>query len=55
MSVLNGSKLPLMFRNQLGLCKVKPGDQVVLVTDLATRADYVDAAFAAAEIGRAHV
>jgi 2,5-dihydroxypyridine 5,6-dioxygenase len=49
MSVLNGGKLPLMFRNELGLCKLKPGDQVVLVTDLATRQDYVQAAFAAAE------
>jgi 2,5-dihydroxypyridine 5,6-dioxygenase len=46
---LNPAKLPLMFRKELELCKIEPGNLIVLVTDLKTRQDYVQAAFAAAE------
>ncbi len=46
---LNPAKLPLLFKKELELCKIKPGNTVMLLTDLKTRADYVHAAFAAAE------
>jgi 2,5-dihydroxypyridine 5,6-dioxygenase len=46
---LNPAKLPLLFKKELELCKVKPGNLVVMVTDLTTRQDYVQAAFAAGQ------
>ncbi len=45
---LNPARLPLLFRKELEMCKVKPGSLVILVTDLTTRLDYIQAAFAAA-------
>lgn len=46
---VNPAKLPLLFRKELELCKIKPGNFVVLLSDLTTRRDYIEAAFAAAE------
>jgi 2,5-dihydroxypyridine 5,6-dioxygenase len=45
----NPAELALLFRQELELCRAKPGSQIVLVTDLTTRLDYVQAAFAAAD------
>ncbi|MGE0797943.1 MAG: hypothetical protein AB7G13_18375 [Lautropia sp.] len=46
---LNPAKLPLLFRKEFKLCNVKPGETICLVTDLKTRPEYVQSAFAAAE------
>ena len=46
---LNPAKLALLFRRQLELCKVKKGETIAAVSDLATRREYVQAAFAAAD------
>lgn len=49
---LNPAELPFLFKEELKLCRVVAGTQIVLVTDLNTRIDYVQAAFAAAnELG----
>ncbi len=49
---LNPAKLATMFRNELALSAVKPGETIVCLTDLSSRREYVQAAFAAAdEIG----
>lgn len=45
---LNPAELPFLFREELKLCRVTAETQIVLVTDLGTRPDYVQAAFAAA-------
>ena len=46
---VNPAKLPRLFRKQLELCKVKPGETIAVVTDLGTRPEYVQSAFAAAD------
>lgn len=46
---LNPAKLPLLFRRQFQLCNVKRGETICLVTDLKTRPEFVQSAFAAAE------
>jgi 2,5-dihydroxypyridine 5,6-dioxygenase len=46
---MNPAELPFLFKQELELCRVKSGSQVVLITDLTTRSDYVQAAFAAAD------
>jgi 2,5-dihydroxypyridine 5,6-dioxygenase len=46
---LNPAKLPLLFRRQFELCKVKRGETIAIVSDLATRREYIQAAFAAAD------
>ncbi len=43
------AELGFLFKEELALCKIKSGDQVVLITDMNTRQDYVQAAFAAAD------
>lgn len=49
---VNPAKLALLFRKQFELCKVTPGQTVAIVSDLGTRREYIQAAFAAAdEIG----
>lgn len=49
---LNPAKLAMLFKKQFELCKVTPGQTVALVSDLGTRREYIQAAFAAAdEIG----
>ena len=46
---LNPAKLGILFKKEFELCKVNQGETVMLLTDLATRREYVEAAFAAAE------
>jgi len=46
---LNPAQLPAIFRKEFELCAVKPGETVILLTNLNTRRDYVLAATAAAE------
>ena len=49
---LNPAKLASLFRKQFELCRVAPGQTVAIVSDLGTRREYIEAAFAAAsEIG----
>ena len=47
--ILNPARLANLFRAQFELCNVKPGETLALLTDLASRREYVAAAFAAAE------
>src|SRR5260370_36680830 len=44
---LNPAKLATLFRKQFQLCKVGPGQTVAIVSDLGTRREYIQAAFAA--------
>ena len=46
---LNPGKLPSLFRKQFELCKLDKGQTVAIVSDLGTRREYIQAAFAAAE------
>jgi 2,5-dihydroxypyridine 5,6-dioxygenase len=46
---VNPAKLTRLFRQQFELCKVKPGETIAIVSDIATRRDYIHAAFAAAD------
>lgn len=46
---VNPARLPGLFRKQLELCKVKRGETIAVVTDLGTRPEYVQSAFAAAD------
>ncbi|MGE3986556.1 hypothetical protein [Pseudorhodoplanes sp.] len=49
---INPGKLGFLFKKQFEMCKLKPGETVALVGDLATRHEYIEASFAAAdEIG----
>lgn len=46
---LNPGRLTGLFRAQLELCNVKPGENITIVSDLGTRREYIMSAFAAAE------
>ena len=46
---LNPGKLPGLFRRQFELCRIARGETIALVSDLGTRPEYVEAAFAAAD------
>ncbi|HEU4352477.1 MAG TPA: hypothetical protein VFR66_11450, partial [Burkholderiales bacterium] len=46
---LNPAKLALLYRREFEMCQVKRGETIVAVSDLATRREYVQAAFAAAD------
>ena len=46
---INPGKLGFLFKKQFEMCKVKPGETIALVGDLATRHEYIEASFAAAE------
>jgi len=46
---LNPAKLADLYRREFELCKVQPRETIALVGDLATRREYIAAAFAAAE------
>ena len=46
---LNPAKLGMLYRREFELCKVKKGETIALVSDLATRREYIQAAFAAAD------
>ena len=49
---VNPGKLAHLFKKQFELCNVSPGQTVAIVSDLGTRREYIQAAFAAAdEIG----
>ena len=46
---VNPAKLTRLFRQQFELCKVRAGETIAIVSDIATRRDYIYAAFAAAD------
>jgi 2,5-dihydroxypyridine 5,6-dioxygenase len=46
---INPGKLGFLFKKQFEMCKVKSGETIALVSDLATRHEYIEASFAAAE------
>lgn len=46
---LNPAKLAQLYRQQFELCKVKAGETIAVVSDLGTRREYVESAFAAAD------
>ena len=46
---LNPAKLGILFKKEFELCNVQQGETVMLLSDLATRREYIEAAFAAAE------
>lgn len=46
---LNPARLPALFRRQFELCKLTRGETLAVVSDLSTRREYVEAAFAAAD------
>jgi 2,5-dihydroxypyridine 5,6-dioxygenase len=46
---LNPAKLAMLYRREFELCRVRPGETIMLLSDLATRREYIAAGFAAAE------
>jgi 2,5-dihydroxypyridine 5,6-dioxygenase len=46
---INPAKLTTLFRKEFSLSKVSPGETIMLLSDLSTRREYVEASFAAAE------
>jgi len=46
---VNPAKLVQLYRRELELCRVKKGETIAVVSDLATRREYIQAAFAAAD------
>ncbi len=46
---LNPARLPTLFRKEFELCNVRSGETIALLSDLATRRSYVEAAFSAAQ------
>jgi 2,5-dihydroxypyridine 5,6-dioxygenase len=46
---LNPAKLTTLFLKEFGLCRVQQGETIAIVSDLGTRREYIQAAFAAAE------
>ena len=46
---VNPAKLALLFRKQFELCNVAQGETIACVSDLSTRREYIEAAFAAAD------
>jgi 2,5-dihydroxypyridine 5,6-dioxygenase len=46
---INPAILASLYRKQFGLCNVKKGETIVLITDLGTRPEHIEAAFAAAD------
>ncbi|MEQ8652118.1 MAG: hypothetical protein RIC87_06605 [Kiloniellales bacterium] len=46
---VNPAKLAMLFKKQFELCKVKPEETIAIVSDLGTRREYIQAAFAAAD------
>ena len=46
--LINDAKLGSLFRKEFELCNVTAGETIALLTDLSTRRNYVEAAFAAA-------
>ena len=49
---LNPARLTELFRKEFELCRVKPGETIVVLGDLGARQEYVASSFAAArELG----
>src|SRR5437660_5471793 len=46
---VNPGKLVQLYRRELELCKAKKGETIAVVSDLSTRREYIQAAFAAAD------
>lgn len=46
---MNPAKLATLYRKQFEMCKISDGETVCCVSDLTTRREYIQAAFAAAE------
>ena len=46
---VNPAKLTMLFKQQFELCNVKAGETVAIVSDLGTRREYIQSAFAAAD------
>jgi 2,5-dihydroxypyridine 5,6-dioxygenase len=46
---VNTAKLAGLYRRQFGLCNVRKGETIAIVSDLGTRREYIQAAFAAAD------
>jgi 2,5-dihydroxypyridine 5,6-dioxygenase len=46
---LNPAKLAQLYRRQLAMCNVQKGETIVVISDLGTRREYIQSAFAAAE------
>ncbi|MDE1974311.1 MAG: hypothetical protein KGI48_14095, partial [Hyphomicrobiales bacterium] len=46
---LNPGRLGFLYRKQFELSKVQRGETIAIVSDLGTRREYIEAAFAAAD------
>jgi 2,5-dihydroxypyridine 5,6-dioxygenase len=46
---VNPAKLAMLFHKEFQLCKVKRGETIALLSDMGTRREYIEAAFAAAD------
>ncbi len=51
----NPAEVPDLFRAQFELCKVQEGETIVVLSDVGTRPEYVQAAFAAANTFKANI
>ncbi len=51
----NPAEVPDLFRKQFGLCNVQEGETIVVLSDIGTRPEYVQAAFAAANTFKADI
>ena len=51
----NPGEVPDLFRQQFKLCDVKAGETIVVLSDMGTRKEYVEAAFAAADTFKANI
>jgi len=52
---INPAQLAMLFRKEFQMCNVKEGETIAVLSDMATRRDYVMASFAAAEDLGAHI
>lgn len=52
---LSATDLLRLFRSEFELCRLEPGEHVVVLSEPTSRADYVAAAFGAAQLAGAHV
>ena len=52
---INPANLAILFQRELELCQVKGGETIALVSDLGTRREYIQSAFAAADALHADV
>lgn len=52
---LNPAKLVSLFKKQFGLCNLNVGQTVAIVSDIGTRREYIQAAFAAADEMGIHI